>query len=109
MLLSKILPVDYLLLGVLLATLPSSVVEAVGVPNIDVTFYPSILGAMLIGIGVALVIECFRNPPGFAVLGLYGVIAINLCGAVYLGGGLLLGNVHSPFRKQAFLRGSPSC
>jgi hypothetical protein len=92
-----------LILGVLLATFPRSVVEALGVPDTDATFYPSILGAVLIGIGVALVIEYLRKPTAPAGLGLYGAIAINLCGAVFLVGWLLIGKLEIPVRGQAFL------
>jgi hypothetical protein len=105
---SKILLVDAiinLILGVLLAVFPRSIVEALGVPNTDATFYPSILGAVLIGIGVALVIECVRKPTGPAGLGLYGAVAINLCGAAFLVGWLLIGNLEIPFRGRAFLWG----
>jgi hypothetical protein len=50
-----------LLLGVLLLVFPRSVVLTLGVPQSDSSFYPSILGAVLIGIGVALVIEWRKN------------------------------------------------
>jgi hypothetical protein len=105
---SKILLVDALInliLGVLLATFPRSVVEFLGVPDTDVRFYPSILGAVLIGIGVALVVEHLRKPSGPVGLGLYGAIAINLFGAVFLVGWLLVGNLEIPFRGRAFLWG----
>jgi hypothetical protein len=94
-----------LILGVLLATFPKTVVEVLGVPDTEVTFYPSILGAVLIGIGVALVIEYFRKPTGPAGLGLHGAIAINLCGALFLVGWLLSGMLEIPIRGQAFLWG----
>jgi len=92
-----------LVMGALLATFPRTVVEALGVPDTDTTFYPSILGAVLIGIGVALVIEYVRRPTGPTGLGLYGAIAINLCGATFLIGWLLSGKLEIPFRGQAFL------
>jgi hypothetical protein len=103
---SKSLLVDAivnLILGVLLATFPRSVVDFLGVPHTDATFYPSILGAVLIGIGVALVIECYRKPIRPAGLGLHGAIAINLCGAVFLVGWLLSGKLDIPFRGHVFL------
>ena len=103
---SKMLVVDALInlvLGVLLATFPRSVVYVLGVPETDVTFYPSILGAVLIGIGVALLIEYFRRPTGPAGLGLQGAISINLCGALFLVGWLLSGHLGIPFRGQVFL------
>ena len=103
---SKLLFADALInliLGVLLATFPKTVVDFLGVPNIDATFYPSILGAVLIGIGVALVIECYRKPIRPAGLGLHGAIAINLCGAVFLVGWLLSGKLEIPLRGHVFL------
>ena len=105
---SKILLVDALInliLGGLLAAFPKSIVELLGVPHTDATFYPSILGAMLIGIGLALVIEYLRKPTGPAGLGLYGAIIINLCGALFLVGWLLSGKLEIPLRGHVFLWG----
>jgi hypothetical protein len=105
---SKLLLVDAainLILGVLLAIFPKCVVDLLGVPHSDAAFYPSVLGAVLIGIGVALVIEYLRKPTGPAGLGLYGAIAINLCGALFLAGWLLSGKLDIPLRGQVFLWG----
>jgi hypothetical protein len=105
---SKLLLVDALInliLGVLLATFPKTVVDFLGVPDTDATFYPSILGAVLFGIGVALVIEYFRRPTRPAGLGLHGASAINLCGALFLVGWLLGGMLEIPIRGQVFLWG----
>jgi len=105
---SKILLADAainLILGILLAVFPKSVVEALGVPTTDATFYPSILGAVVIGIGVALLIEYLRKPTRPAGLGLHGAIAINLCGALFLVGWLLSGKLEIPVRGQVFLWG----
>lgn len=103
---SKILLVDALInliLGVLLATFPRSVVDLFGVPDTDATFYPSILGAVLVGVGLALVIEYLRKPNGPAGLGLHGAIVVNLCGALFLVGWLLIGRLEIPLRGQVFL------
>lgn len=103
---SKLLLADALInliLGILLATFPKTVVELLGVPDTDVTFYPSILGAVLIGIGAALVIEYFRKPTGPTGLGLHGAIAINLSGALFLVGWLLIGKLDTPLRGGVFL------
>ena len=105
---SKILIVDAiinLILGIPLAMFPKSVVPVLGIPGTDITFYPSILGAVLIGIGVALVIEYRRKPTKPAGLGLHGAIAINLCGAVFLVGWLFSGKLDIPLRGRAFLWG----
>lgn len=103
---SKLLLVDALInliVGVLLATFPKRVVAFLGVPDSGTRFYPSILGAVLIGIAVALGIEYLRHPTRPAGLGLSGAIAINLCGAVFLIGWLLFGGLTIPVRGQVFL------
>jgi hypothetical protein len=103
---SKLLLVDAsinLILGVLLAVFPKSVVVFLGVPDSNTKFYPSILGAVLFGIGVALLAEYFRRPTEPAGLGLHGAIAINLCGALFLVGWLVCGNLEIPLRGLIFL------
>jgi MFS family permease len=103
---SKLLLLDALInivLGLLLATFPSWVVQLLGVPATDTRFYTSILGAVLLGIGLALLIEFFRKPSQAAGLGLSGAIAINLCGAVFLAGWLLCGTLDIPLRGRVFL------
>ncbi|MCP4203153.1 MAG: hypothetical protein GY769_14620 [bacterium] len=50
-----------LVLGALLLAFPASVVSALGIPAAEVAFYPSILGAVLFGIGIALLIERARG------------------------------------------------
>jgi len=67
-----------LVLGALLMFYPQRLVAALGLPEVRVAFYPSILGAVLFGIGIALLLA--RRGDGHG-LGLDGAIAINLCGA----------------------------
>ena len=88
-----------LLLGVLLIFFPSSMVDALGVPKATSAFYPSILGAILFGIGIALLVQ--RNIGGG--LGLYGAISINICGGIVLGIWLLFGDLELPLRGLVFL------
>ena len=88
-------------LGVLLIFFPSAVVDVLGVPPADSAFYPSILGAVLVGIGIALLVE--RNIGGG--LGLWGAIAINLCGGIVLGCWLVFGDLVLPLRGRVFLWG----
>jgi len=90
-----------LALGVLLIVFPTDLVSALGVPATDQTFYASILGAVLFGIGIALLIE--RS--GSGGLGLQGAVAINLSGGVVLALWLVLGDLRLPFRGFAFLWG----
>ncbi len=82
-----------LVLGLLLLLFPAGVVELLGLPLTNTNFYPSILGAVLFGIGVALLIERYGASKNIRGLGLGGAIAINLCGA----GVLLLWLLIAPF------------
>ena len=71
-----------LVLGTLLMWYPPSLATAIGLPT-GRSFFASILGAVLFGVGVALLIERWR-PLRIAGLGLGGAISINLCGGVVL-------------------------
>ncbi|MEN8245801.1 MAG: hypothetical protein ABFS43_12980 [Thermodesulfobacteriota bacterium] len=70
-----------LLLGVLLLCFPLGLATWLGVPEGGLNFYPGILGAVLFGIGVALLLEAYGEQKGIRGLGLEGAIAINICGA----------------------------
>ena len=59
-----------LALGVLLISFPLGIAEAVGVPIPDHSFYASILGGVLFGIGIALLIEAGRIKSRLVGLGL---------------------------------------
>ncbi len=67
-----------LVLGALLLAFPSGLVETLGVPSAEGRFYPSLLGAVLFGVGIALFLEAHRLPGGIIGLGLGGAVAINL-------------------------------
>ena len=71
-------------LGLLLVIFPAEIFALIGLPVADNAFYPTVLGAVLIGIAIALVIEFNRKPGTMVGLGLGGAIAINLCGAFVL-------------------------
>ena len=88
-------------LGALLVFFPEGVVSALGVPSAESAFYPSILGAVLFGIGLALLLE--RNSGNG--LGLYGAVAINLSGGLVLGLWLIFGGLQLPLRGEIFLWG----
>ena len=75
----------------------------VGVPYTSNYFYPTILGAIFIGITIALFIECFRKTETIVGLGLGGAIAINLCGGIVLALWLIFGNLQIPIKGQIFL------
>ena len=75
-----------LILGAILLFFPAGLVKYLGLPATNTYFYASILGAVILGIGVALFMELFGASEGIRGLGLGGAIAINLCG----GGALLM-------------------
>jgi len=92
-----------LILGILLMAFPAGLVKALGIPMADPSFYPTILGGVLFGIGLALLIECYRKSNRFIGLGLGGAIAINLCGGVVLAVWLLSAKLTLPLRGQILL------
>ena len=103
---SKVLLADAainLILGFLLLIFSRPLIDILGVAGTEVTFYPNILGGVLLGIGIALLIECYRSPVGLVGLGLGGAIAINLCGGLVLAVWLIFGDLKIPFRGQIFL------
>ena len=109
---SKVLIIDAVvnfILGILLLLLipfPEQVTQFLGVPKVQQVFYPSIMGAVFIGIGIALLIESFREKTQQLVgLGLGGAIAINLCGGAVLVGWLIFGGLNLPLRGLIFLWG----
>ena len=92
-----------LALGLLLIVFPHDVIDALGVPEVEQSFYPAILGGVLTGIGLALLIELFRGPTGLVGLGLGGAIAINLTGAAVLAAWLASGNLDISLRGEVTL------
>ena len=92
-----------ILLGILLMAFPDSLVRALGMPLTDHVFYPTILGAVLFGIGLALLIECYWDFARFRGLGLGGAIVINLCGGFVLVIWLLSDKITLPLRGQLLL------
>jgi hypothetical protein len=92
-----------LALGALLLTFPRRLVQFLGVPGVSNSFYPSILGGVLIGIGLALVLEYRRTSGRMTGLGLGGALTINLCAALVLAGWLLSGKLDMPFRGRVVL------
>lgn len=70
-----------LLIGTLLLLFPLGIPQLLGVPLPNINFYPTILGAVIFGIGIALLLEVYGKPRGIHGLGLAGAIAINFCGA----------------------------
>jgi hypothetical protein len=83
-----------LLLGLILLAFPLGTGSLLGLPGADGAFYPSLLGAVLTGIGIAL-LQARAGRPG---LGLEGAVAINLTGAGVLAVWLLLAPPEVPTR-----------
>jgi hypothetical protein len=88
-----------LLLGVFLLFFPENLVRALGLPMSEQAFYPSILGAVLFGIGIALLVQ--RKTDGG--LGLLGAVAINLCGGLVLALWLVFGSLSLPMHGSVVL------
>ena len=94
-----------LLLGALLIVFPRDLASFLGIPQPASAFYPSILGAVLFGIGIALWMEREADRFRGRGLGLGGAIAINLCGALVLAAWLLFGDLSLSTKGFGFLWG----
>jgi hypothetical protein len=92
-----------LALGMLLLLFPRGVLTILGMPLAASAFYPSILGAVLVGIGLALLLQRFGGDSGVAGLSMEGAVAINLCGAAALVAWLIGGTLDIPRRGYALL------
>lgn len=89
------------LLGLPLLLFPQSVSDFLGLPAAGATFYPPILGAIFVGIGVALLLQRFK--PSLGGLGLGGALSINLIFGLVLAGWLLLSQADLPLRGTLVL------
>ena len=94
-----------IILGVLLLCFPLGIAAWLGAPEGGSHFYPIILGAVLCGIGVALLLEAYGKKKGICGLGLEGAIAINFCGAGALSIWLLAVPMDIPLRGHVVLWG----
>lgn len=90
-------------LGIALLLFPVGLLSLLGMPPMETNFYVLILGAVILGIGVALLIELFGNETGIRGLGLGGAIALNLCGAGALAIWLITTQVTLPIRGRIIL------
>jgi hypothetical protein len=79
-----------------------AIVRIFGLPETEQAFYPTILGAVLFGIGIALLIELLRKNE-FIGLGLGGAIAINLIGGTVLFIWLIWGKLDIPIQGTIIL------
>ena len=72
-----------LLLGTLLLLFPAGVVDFFGLPSTNTYFYPTIMGGVIFGIGIALCVELLFFPK-IRGLGIAGAITINFSGGLVL-------------------------
>ena len=91
-----------LFLGIVLLAYSNTIVNVFGLPATDNNFYPTILGAVIFGIGIALIIE-YRRKDTIVGLGLGGAISINLVGGIVLLLWLLFGELSIPMRGTVIL------
>jgi hypothetical protein len=94
-----------LVLGILLLLFPAGIVALLGLPRTDTNFYAGILGAVLFGIGIALLVERYGESRNVRGLGLGGAIVINFCGAGVLFLWLLFVPFDIPLRGKFILWG----
>lgn len=102
----KLLIVDgivNLLLGGLLLCFPFGMAAKLGLPVPDHNFYPTILGAVLCGIGIALLMEACGDANRTSGLGVAGAIVINFCGAGTLTLWLIFNSLNIPLRGLVIL------
>lgn len=90
-------------LGILLFLFPVGIIDLLGLPPTSTHFYPSILGAVLLGIGAALFLEAAGFTRGIRGLGLGGAIVINIIGSFVLVCWLLFGSLAIPLRGRIIL------
>ena len=92
------------ILGTLLLFFSPAIVNFLGVPPSSTSFYANILGAIFIGITIALVIGATSNrTDSTAGLGLLGAISINVCGGITLAIWLIVGKLSIPTKGFVFL------
>ncbi len=92
-----------LILGLFLLFFPAGIIELLGLPPTNTHFYASILGAVLFGIGIALLLELLGPQKQVVGLGIGGVIAINFCGSIVLMLWLIFGTLEIPLRGRIIL------
>ena len=94
-----------LILAILLLSFSPEMADIFGVPTAHINIYPNILGAVFLGITIALGFEAYRNPDNRKTigLGLVGAVCINRCGGFVLLLWLIFGNLALPVRGKMFL------
>lgn len=92
-----------MLLGIMLIFFPAQLMFTFDLPKVETYFYVNILGAVLIGVGIALLLESSKERHNLTGLGIGGAIVINLCGAGMIILWLLFGNLELSPGGSVFL------
>jgi hypothetical protein len=92
-----------LILGGLLLFFPAQLMKVFELPGVETFFYVNILGGVLLGIGIALLLEQFSDRSKMRGLGIAGAILINICGAGALVYWLVFGNLDLALNGSIFL------
>jgi len=92
-----------LILGILLLLFPFGVAKILGLPQPQSNFYPTILGGVIFGIGIALLLEAYGQKRRIRGLGIGGAIAINFCGGGILVLWLIFEQLNIPLRGMITL------
>jgi hypothetical protein len=92
-----------LILGILLLLFPFGVAEILGLPQPQSNFYPTILGGVIFGIGIALLLEAYGQECRIRGLGIGGAIAINFCGGGILALWLIFEPLNIPLSRMITL------
>lgn len=92
-----------LLLGLVLLLFPLGIADAFGAPEAGHGFYATLLGAVLFGIGLALLLERYGHERGFRGLALGGAIIINIFTSGVLLLWLLFTDLDLPLRGSIVL------
>ena len=95
--------VGNVLLGVILLGFPLRLAAWLGIPDVTSRFYPSLFGAVLVGIGIALLMEYQREENQVRGLSLGGAMIINTCFGVVLAIWLLFGGYDLPAHGSGIL------
>jgi hypothetical protein len=85
--------------GLALVTTPRMLARLLGLPSADQPFWPRLLGALLVGLGIASLLEV-RMQGG---LGLAGSVAVNLAGSAMIAALLILGRAGKTMRGRFLL------
>ena len=88
-------------LGLWLIALPKTLIGLLGLPRTVETFWPRMVGALLLALAGALSLEVLF--PGGRGLGFAGAMLVNLATAFALATGLVVGRLELPWRGRAAL------